>query len=89
MIGAFAQDCPPPAKIIGKPVSEQRVGESLHGLYGQVAKYVQDKHLGVIGRARLAMALQDEMRQREYPADLVSRLVHAVTVNALVAPERR
>lgn len=88
IVATFAEVCPPP-KIGNKPVPERTVGESLEALYGQVAAFAQDKRLGILGRARLAKTLQDEMRRREYPDELVSRLVNAVTMNALVAPDRR
>lgn len=86
IVGAFAKVCPPPVKIGHKPIPEQEVGDSLKILYSQVAAFVRDKRLGILGRARLAKALQDEMRQHEYPDELVSRLVNAVTLNALIAP---
>lgn len=89
MVGEFALLCPPPTKTGVKPIPEKKVEESLHALYVRIADFVQHMHLGVIGRARLAKALQDEMRRNEYPDELVSRLVNAVTVNALVAPGRR
>ena len=89
MVEAFARICPPPAKIGNKPIPEKKVGESLDVLYGQVAAYVRGKRLGIIGRARLAKALQEAMQRHEYPDELVSRLVNAVTVNALVAPDKR
>lgn len=89
MIETFAQTCPPPAKIGDRSIPEKKISESLDALYAQVAAYAREKRLGILGRARLAKALQDEMRQQQYPDGLVSRLVNAVTVNALVAPGRR
>lgn len=89
MIGSFAQTCPPPAKLGNKPVPEKKVGESLANLYELVAAYTQEHRLGVIGRARLAKALQEEMRQHEYPDELIGRMMNAITVNALVVPIRR
>lgn len=89
MVQAFVRGCPPPTKIGHKSISKKKVGESLEALYSQMAVYVRDKRLGILGRARLAKALQDEMRLYEYPDELVSRLVNAVTVNALAVPDRR
>lgn len=87
---AFAQVCPPPAKVARlKPVPESKVAESLQTLNRRIADYAKNQRLSFIGRARLAKALQNEMNQAGYPADLVSRVVSAVTVNALVAPVRR
>lgn len=87
---AFARVCPPPAKVIKyQPVSEKKVAASLEALNQRIAQYSLNTHLSFIGRARLAKALQNEMNLQGYPADLVSRVVSAVTVNALVAPTRR
>jgi hypothetical protein len=72
-----------------KPVPENKVTASLEALNQRMAEYAKNKRLSFIGRARLAKALQNEMNQLGYPADLVSRVVSAVTVNALVAPGRR
>lgn len=58
-------------------------------LHKRIALYAKEKRLSFIGRARLAKALQNEMNLLGYPADLVSRVISAVTVNALVAPNRR
>lgn len=88
LVEAFARVCPPPSKIRNKRIKEQEVSSSLDELFRHVAAYSRDRRLGILGRARLAKALQDEMRRREYPDDLVSRVVNAVTVNVLVAPGR-
>jgi hypothetical protein len=86
----FARACPPPAKVVKhKPVPESKVAASLETLHKRIALYAQNQSLSFIGRARLAKALQNEMNRLGYPADLVSRVVSAVTVNALVAPSRR
>lgn len=89
MIEKFARACPPPAKIGDRSIPEKKVSESLDALYVQVAAYAREKRLGILGRARLAKALQDEMRHQQYPDGLVSRVVNAVTANALVAPDQR
>lgn len=87
---AFALVCPPPAKVARhKPVPENKVAASLQALNQRIAGYAKNTRLSFIGRARLAKALQSEMNQLGYPADLVSRVVSAVTVNSLVAPGRR
>jgi len=89
MVGEFARICPPPARLGVKRVSDGKIEESLGVLYSRVAAFARVSNLGVIGRARLAKALQDEMRRNQYPAELVGRLVNAVTANALVGPVRR
>ena len=89
-LGAFARVCPPPAKVVKhKAVPENKVAESLKALHTRIALYAKQNSLSFIGRARLAKALQNEMNQLGYPPDLVSRVVSAITVNALVAPGRR
>lgn len=86
----FAQVCPPPDKVAKhKVVPENKVAASLAALNQRIALYAKEKRLSFIGRARLAKALQNEMNLLGYPADLVSRVISAVTVNALVAPGRR
>lgn len=87
---AFAQACPPPAKMAKqKPVPENKVAASLQALNLRIAEFAINNRLSFIGRARLAKTLQSEMNRLGYPADLVSRVVSAVTVSALVAPGRR
>jgi hypothetical protein len=89
-LGEFARVCPPPVKLAKhKPVPESKVAASLETLHKRIALYAQNQRLSFIGRARLAKTLQNEMNLLGYPADLVSRVVSAVTVNALVAPGRR
>lgn len=87
---AFARVCPPPAKVTkGKPVPEQKIAESLELLKQRIAAYSKSQRLSFIGRARLAKALQSEMQSQGYPGELVSRVVGAITLGALVAPDRR
>lgn len=87
---AFARVCPPPAKAKkGKPAPEQKIVESLDTLKRHMAAYAKTERLSFIGRARLARALQSEMQSQGYPGELISRVVGAVTVGALVAPARR
>lgn len=86
----FARACPPPGKVKkGKSVPEHKITESLETLKQRMAAYAKNQHLSFIGRARLAKALQSEMQSQGYPGDLVSRVVGAITVGALVAPDRR
>lgn len=89
-LSAFARVCPPPDKVKkGKPVPEHQVAESLQTLKLRLANYAKGQRLSFIGRARLAKALQSEMQSQGYPGELVSRVVGAITVGALVAPGRR
>lgn len=86
----FARVCPPPDKAKkGKSVPDPKIAESLETLKQRLAAYAKSQRLSFLGRARLARALQSEMQSHGYPGDLVSRVVGAVTVGALVAPDRR
>ena len=89
MIERFAHSCPPPDKFTDKSATEIMVNKSLDALYVEISTYAREQRLGIFGRARLAKAFQDEMRQQQYSEELVSRLVNAVTVNALVGSDRR
>lgn len=86
----FARVCPPPDKAKKtKPVPEPKIAESLENLKQRMAAYAKSQRLSFIGRARLARTLQSEMQAQGYPGELVSRVVGAVTLGALVAPGRR
>lgn len=85
MADSFLAECPPKGTVGGKAVSDKRISSSLDRLYAEATRLSKEKRLGVLGRARLARALQDELRGHGYPPDLVSKVVGAVTVNALVA----
>lgn len=67
---------------------EQKVSESMETLKKRMAVYAKSQRLSFIGRARLAWALQSEMQAQGYPGELVSRVVGAITIGALVAPDR-
>lgn len=89
-LAVFARVCPPPDKSKKtRPVPESIITESLETLKQRLAAYAKSQRLSFIGRARLARALQSEMQSQGYSGDLVSRVVSAVTVGALVAPDRR
>ena len=88
LIDGFAQDCQPSGRPASRQVPEQVAGRALDRLCAATAAYCLDKRLGVFGRARLARALQDEMKRRGYAPDLVGKLTSAVTANALAAPGR-
>jgi hypothetical protein len=81
----FADEFPPPGRSGAQRVNEKSVSRSLDRLYAEAADVSRKLRLGVIGRARLAKALQEELHSRGYPAELVGRVTNAVTVNALVA----
>jgi hypothetical protein len=58
MVDEFSSACPSPSSAGNTPVKEKFVRESLDTLYSRVAGFSQTKHLGIIGRARLAKELQ-------------------------------
>ncbi len=85
LIAGFAISCPPPKQIGKRRISEKVVAKSLHELYQKTAELVKRKRLGIIGRARLAKAMQTILREQGYAEELTSRVVGAVTLNSLVA----
>ena len=88
VVDEFTRACPPPGKTRPQPISDLEMSRSLDELFRHVATIARTRRLGVLGRARFAKALQDEFRRLEYPNELVSRVVNAVTVNSLVSPGR-
>ncbi|OIR07175.1 hypothetical protein GALL_107640 [mine drainage metagenome] len=86
---AFDRDCQPPQRAAAKAASEKTAVRALEKLCAATAAYARERKLGLLGRARLARALQSELRRRGYPQDLVGKLTSAVTVNALVSPGRK
>ena len=89
MVEAFARNCPPPAKIGNQAIPEKKVAKAFDALYAEAASFSLEKKLGIIGRARFAKVLQEELLRQKYPEDLISRIVGAVTANALAAPGRQ
>jgi len=88
LVAAFVAACPVAKLGGGGAALEKRVAQALDELCAATAAYARAQRLGILGRARLAKALQEELRRRDYPADVVSRVTGAVTVNALVTPGR-
>lgn len=85
----FARICPPPDKASRpKSVPQNKVAAALHALHNRIAHFAQTQRLSFIGRARLAKALQSEMNRMGFPAGMVSQVISAVTMNALVTPGR-
>ena len=91
MVDAFAKASPPPASVAAgsRPIPPKMINESLDALFAQISTFARENRLGILGRARLAKALQEQLRLHRYPDEVVSRLVNAVTANALVATDRR
>ena len=88
LVDVFARDIAAPGKARRKAALESAANDALQVLFLGVADFCRVERLGVIGRARLARTLQDELRRRGFPAEMVSRVTSAVTINALAAPAR-
>lgn len=88
LVQEFARACPPLPRSGTKVVPEKTVSRALGKLYAEAAAFSHERRLGIFGRARFAKALQNEVRQLGYPTELVTQIVSAVTLNALVAPRQ-
>jgi hypothetical protein len=88
LVGRFSA-ATAPSKRAGRSraASGSAIEAALKALYEEAADYSRERKLSVIGRARLARALQEELRRCGFPADLVSKVTGAVAVNALVKPD--
>ena len=84
LIAGFASTCPPPKQIGKRRIAEKVVAQSMQDLYEKTSELVKRKRLGVLGRARLAKAMQTVLREQGYAEELTSRVVGAVTINSLV-----
>ncbi|MBI5107586.1 MAG: hypothetical protein HZA62_02460 [Rhodocyclales bacterium] len=90
LVAGFSRDIAAPAKASRKTASPESVADgALQSLFRSVAEFCSEQRLSVIGRARLARTLQDELQRQGFPGDMVSKVTGAVTINALAAPERK
>lgn len=80
----FARACPPPDRLGKQIISEQRVQAALRTLYTAVSAVSREQGLGVLRRAMLGRAFQQEMIKLGYAPSLVSRVMGSLTINALV-----
>lgn len=83
LVKDFAVNCPPPSQAANRKMSEKSVQQALSQLYAQAKDVTAEHRMGVIRRALFAKAFQDELRQLGYPAELVSKITGALTINAL------
>jgi DUF1680 family protein len=83
LVSAFAQEAVP-AKGRSKVSTEALANRALQSLFDGVAEYCRARKLGVIGRARLAKALQAELQSRQFSDDTVAKVTSAVAINSLV-----
>jgi len=64
------------------------IADRLDTLYDRGRECVQRYRLGIFKRARLALCLQQKLREGGVPQAVTSKLVIAFVTNALVAPRR-
>ena len=88
LLGEFALACPPPGKAT-KPITSQTVEKALSGLCGETARLVREQKLGVLRRAALAKSVQKGLIDAGYPLEMVTKIVNALTVSALVGKPAR
>ena len=84
MADSFSEKLPPPGAK-RKAQSKQKIDAALDSLYRDAAAYRREHRLGILGRARLAKAFQDELLARGYPVELVTKITSAITATALVS----
>lgn len=84
LVHALETTCTP-----GKSVPEKQVAVALEELYLNTAHIIKEHRLGVLGRARLTMAVQKELQMRSYSPELVSRITSALMVNAMVHARKK
>lgn len=84
----FSERCPLPAGR-RKALPAREVEQALGALYRGAADFSRAGRLGILGRARLAKALQDELLARGYPADMALKVVHAVAAKSLIGKPPR
>ncbi len=88
LIAGFSTTCPPPRLIGKRRIAEKVVAQAMRELYEKTAELASRKRLGVLGRARLAKAMQTILREQGYAEELTAQVVGAVTVNSLVAKKK-
>jgi hypothetical protein len=83
LVAEFARVCPVPEKAL-RNVTSKVVEKALGDLYLEAGRFVQEQKLGVLRRAVFAKLIQNEMIGLGYPVDVVTKVVNALTVSALV-----
>jgi gamma-glutamylcysteine synthetase len=79
----FANACPLPTTIKQK-IPESRVDASIVSLIETARSFVVKERLGVIRRAALGKAFQEEIQALGYPDEIATKITSALTINALV-----
>lgn len=83
LVAGFARVCPAPEKA-PRNVTAKAVEKALDELYLEAGRFAREQKLGVLRRAAFAKLIQNELIGLGYPVDLVTKVVNALTVNALV-----
>lgn len=68
----------------GGKAFDRAAENALNQLFKRTGAICKEYRLGIIGRARLAKALQNQLRDRGYAANLIAKITIAVVTNALV-----
>ena len=84
LVKTFSGNCPPPGAK-HKALSKPKIEKALEALYREAAAFSREQRLGIVGRARFAKAIQDELLVLGYPVDLVMKITGAVSAKALAS----
>jgi hypothetical protein len=84
LVQSFSAVCPP-AGAKHKTPSRRKIETALDALYREAAAFSREQRLGIVGRARFAKSIQDELLARGYAVDLVMKITSAVSAKALVS----
>lgn len=83
LLAEFVVACPPPGKAT-RPVTSHAVEKALSGLCDETVRLVQERKLGVLRRAAFAKSLQKGLIGAGYPPEMVTKVINALTVSALI-----
>jgi hypothetical protein len=88
LVQSFSAVCPP-AEAKHKMPSRRKIETALEALYREAAAFSREQRLGIVGRARFAKSIQDELLARGYAVDLVMKITSAVSAKALASNKSR
>lgn len=88
LVQSFSAACPP-AEAKHKTPSRRKIDKALEALYREAAAFSREQRLGIVGRARFAKSIQDELLSRGYAVDLVMKITSAVSAKALASNKSR
>jgi hypothetical protein len=83
IVKEFAQRCPVAGKK-NRPLSEDETSVELENMFLHVARVRSALKLGILGRAHLAYKVQGKLAALGYPPEMVSKVVSALVIRALV-----